>query len=163
MSTASALPGIALVALLASLAACNPFRGEPATEVTSDVDRNTRWTGTLVSPASMAGAIQMTGTATMQPGTNGDGTRFSLLLANATPGGLHPWQMHRGRCGADEGVVGAASDYGTIRIGEDGRGVAAATLPLQTPTSGTYFVTVQASPTNLGTVVACGNLAPPTT
>jgi hypothetical protein len=30
------------------------------------------------------------------------------------------------------------------------------------PTSGNYFVTVSASAANAETVVACGNLAPPT-
>ena len=34
-------------------------------------------------------------------------TTVSLDLANATPGGLHPWQLHRGQCGSDDGIVGS--------------------------------------------------------
>ena len=51
-------------------------------------------------------------------------------------GGLHPWQLHHGQCGSDEGVFGAAT--------------------------GSYFVVVRASAANDAMRVACGNLAPPT-
>ena len=47
-----------------AFAACNPFHREPVTEVSRDVNLNTRWRATLVSPASLAGAVQIKGTAT---------------------------------------------------------------------------------------------------
>lgn len=37
-----------------------------------------------------------------------------------------------------------------------------AVIPVETPESGPYFVQVQASVANPETIVACGNLAPPT-
>jgi hypothetical protein len=144
-----------------ALAACNPFHRAPVTEVTHDVNVNTRWRAALVTPAALAGAVQMKGSATMQPGRNSETTDFALSIDNATPGGVHPWQVHRGQCGADEGILGSAGAYRPIRIGDDGRGTASVTLPMATPTSGNYFVTVLASSANPETVVACGNLAPP--
>ena len=145
-----------------ALVACNPFRREPVTEVTRDANVNSRWQASLVTPAALVGAVQMKGSATMQPAKNNENTLFSLNINNATPGGLHPWQVHRGQCGADEGVVGSAEMYQAIKVGDEGRGKASATLPMTTPTSGSYFVTVGASAANAETVVACGNLAPPT-
>ena len=150
-----------LVVSTLSLAACNPFHSDPVTEVTRDVHMNTRWNASLATPTALVGAVQMKGSATMQPGSNSANTDFSLRLDNATPGGRHPWQVHRGQCGMDDGIVGFASSYGTVKIDDEGRGAAAATLPMVTPTTGNYFVTVSASAANAETVVACGNLAPP--
>ena len=144
------------------LAACNPFHRAPVTEVTRDANVNTRWRAALVTPAALVGAVQIKGSATMQPsGSDGQSTVFALSIDNATPGGVHPWQVHRGQCGADDGLLGSASSYGAIKVGDDGRGTANASVPIPTPTSGNYFVTVQASAANPETVVACGNLAPP--
>ena len=151
-----------LAASTLALVACNPFRREPVTEVTRDANVNSRWQASLVTPAALVGAVQMKGSATMQPAKNSENTLFSLNINNATPGGVHPWQVRRGQCGADEGVVGSPDAYQAIKVGDEGRGKASATLPMTTPTSGSYFVTVGASAANAETVVACGNLAPPT-
>jgi hypothetical protein len=119
--------------LLASLAAaCNPFH-QPV-QMSQDVNYNTRWHGTLTSPAYLAGAVQITGNASM---------------------------AHLGQCGADQGVFGPTDQYRPVKIGKDGRGTASATIPMPTPTSGNYFVLLHASSGNRETVVACGNLAPP--
>ncbi|HET7458751.1 MAG TPA: hypothetical protein VFJ74_13975 [Gemmatimonadaceae bacterium] len=144
-----------------SLGACNPFHKAPVTEVTHDANANARWRASLVTPATLVGAVQINGAATMQPGRNSQDTDFSLNVANATPGGVHPWQVHRGQCGDDQGVLGSAGAYRAIKVGDDGRGTATATVPMTTPSTGNYYVTVQASAANPETVVACGNLAPP--
>ena len=155
----SALITLALATL--ATAACNPFHRDPVTEVRRDANLNSRWTAPLVTPTALAGAVQMNGTASMQPAASGARTDFALRVANATPGGLHPWQVHRGQCGMDGGVFGAADAYGSVRIGDDGRGETGATIDTPTPTSGSYFVVVYASAANPQTVVACGNLAAP--
>ncbi|HET7583437.1 MAG TPA: hypothetical protein VFK13_00890 [Gemmatimonadaceae bacterium] len=153
---------LTLAVMTLALAACNPFKHAPASVVSRDTNLNTRWHASLVSPATLAGAVQMNGSAEMQPSTGSEGTALSLSLANATPGGVHPWQVHRGQCGADEGVFGSADAYAPIKIGDDGRGEATATIPVMTPTTGSYFVLVGASAANAQRIVACGNLAPPT-
>ena len=76
----------------------------------------------------------------MAPGTKTGNTTVLLVLANATPGGLHPWQLHRGQCGSDEGVFGSAAAYPAAKVGNDGRATSSATVPLETPTTGSYFV-----------------------
>ena len=146
-------------ASLLALAACNPFRREPVSEVRRDVNVNARWRAALVSPAALAGAVQIQGSASMQP--SGSGTALSLSLSNATPGGLHPWQVRRGQCGSDQGPFSSGSSYQPLKIGDDGRGESGITVPVATPDNGEFFVTVAASAANPETVVACGNLAAP--
>ncbi|HTK48579.1 MAG TPA: hypothetical protein VL328_11455 [Gemmatimonadaceae bacterium] len=150
-----------------AFAACNPFRSplkqDPVVQVTTnDANVNSRWHGTLASPSSLAGAVQMTGQVSMAPGSSGGNTNVVVLLANASPGGLHPWQLHRGQCGSDEGVFGSAAAYKTLKVDEDGRASSTATVPLMMPNDGQYFVSIGASAANAETIVACGNLASPT-
>ena len=144
---------------LAGLAACNPFH--QAVHVNQDANYNQRWHGTLTSPAYLAGAVQITGSASMAPGTNGQHTLVTVTVTNAAPGGRHPWELHIGQCGSDQGVFGPAAEYKEIEIGKDGRGTSEATISMPTPTYGSYFVQLHASTGNRETVIACGNLAPP--
>jgi hypothetical protein len=146
-----------------AIGSCNPFRHEQAVEVsTKDENLNSRWHATLATPAELAGAVQINGSASMAPATKTGNTTVLLELANATPGGLHPWQLHRGQCDSDDGVVGSVAAYPAAKVGDDGRARASANLPLDTPTAGSYFVIVHASAANDAMIVACGNLAPPT-
>ena len=149
---------LALALIVLSLAAC---RGPDVEVSDGDANLNTRWHASLASPGSLAGVVQMNGVATMVPDEDG-GTGVSLVLENATAGGVHPWQVHQGQCGADEGVLGPADAYPPIEVGDDGHASASATLPLRIPATGRYFVSVQASSANPTLVVACGNLAAPT-
>ena len=150
-----------------ALVACNPFRSplkqDPVVRVTAnDANANARWHGTLTSPSNLAGAVQMTGSISMTPASNTGNTNVALVLANASPGGMHPWQLHRGQCGTDEGVFGSASDYKTLKVDEYGRASGSAIVPVTMPSDGRYFVSVGASDANAATIVACGNLASPT-
>lgn len=162
----SSLSTIAAAGALA-LVACNPFRSplkqDPVVRVTTnDANVNSRWHGTLTSPSNLAGAVQMTGSISMSPGSGAGNTNVALLLANASPGGLHPWQLHRGQCGTDDGVFGSAEAYKTLKVDEYGRASSTANVPLVTPRDGRYYVSVGASVANAETIVACGNLASPT-
>jgi hypothetical protein len=146
-----------------TMAACNPFHhADPVQVSTKDAALNTRWHANLASPADLAGAVQMNGSASMAPAGSRGTTTVLLDLANATPGGQHPWALHRGQCGSDQGLIGSAGAYPVAEVGRDGHATSSATLPIESPTSGNYFVTVAASAANESVVVACGNLAPPT-
>jgi hypothetical protein len=160
-STALAVAGVLL-----AISACNPFRSpfkqDPVVSVSDgDIHANTRWSGTLESPANLAGAVHMKGSATMTPGSNGQNTRVMVNLSNASPGGVHPWQVRRGRCGSDEGVLGRAEEYKALKVDDYGRADESATLPIMMPSGGAFYVSVGASASNPETIVACGNLAPP--
>ncbi|HEX3236701.1 MAG TPA: hypothetical protein VHR41_21080 [Gemmatimonadales bacterium] len=146
-----------------AIASCNPFHQGQAVQVSAkDENLNSRWHANLATPANLAGAVQMNGSASMTPAKTAGNTTVSLDLANASPGGLHPWQLHRGQCGSDKGVVGSADAYPVAKVGGNGRATVTANLPYDTPTAGSYFVMVRASAGNDAVTVACGNLAPPT-
>ena len=154
---------LTLAALTLVACGCNPFHRQHAVEVSNgDVNLNSRWHANLASPADLAGAVQMKGSATMAPSAAGGKTTVTLDVLNAAPGGVHPWAVHRGQCGADDGVFGTAESYQPVKIEGDGHGSTVATIPVETPTTGKFFVSVRASAGNRETIVACGNLAPPT-
>jgi len=146
-----------------ALAACSAFQSKPAVTVSAkDVNVNARWHASIASPAELAGVVQMTGTASMTPGKKSGTTDLVLNIANAAPGGVHPWAVHLGQCGSDDGVYGVQANYPPLTIGSDGKGSSSATVALDTPASGNYYVSVRASAANGETIVACGNLAAPT-
>ena len=122
----------------------------------------TRWNGSLFTPANLAGALQIRGQAWMAAHEKNSGeTRASVEISNAAPGGLHPWHIHRGRCGADQGILGPADAYKPLKVEGNGQAAETADLPLPIPRTGEFYVSVHASEKNMGTIVACGNLAPP--
>ncbi|MDF1502285.1 hypothetical protein [Roseisolibacter sp. H3M3-2] len=162
-------PSYVLVITAGTLAtgACNPFRSPmkraPVVQVsTRDANVNARWHGTLASPSNLAGAVQMKGSVAMTPGSNRGNTYVSVDLSNASPGGLHPWQLRRGQCGMDDGVIGAPDAYKALKVDEQGRANGSVTVPIVMPSEGRYYVSVGASAANPETIVACGNLASPT-
>jgi hypothetical protein len=158
------LRSLALAATALTLGACSSFQPKSAVEMrTTDVTLNSSWHARIASPSELAGAVQMNGSASMAPGVKRGTTDVVMKLGNTSPGGVHPWAIHLGQCGADKGVFGSLEDYPPLRVGADGTGSSRASVALDTPSGGDYFVSVQASPMNHDLTVACGNLAAPTT
>ena len=68
-----------------ALASCNPFRHEAAVQVsTKDENLSSRWHANLVTPAELAGAVQMKGSASMAPGTKTGNTTVSFDQARGS-------------------------------------------------------------------------------
>ena len=142
---------------------CSLFHrsSEPATSLDpSTADRRYDWKASLFTPSELAGALQVRGTAQWSRSGN-DASTVTVNISNATAGGVHPWHVHRGRCGENGAIVGDASSYKPIMVNGQGTGSATATLGVSLPASGEYYVNVHASASNLGTIISCGNLAPP--
>jgi hypothetical protein len=157
-------PSLAFAATALTLGACSILRPTPAVEVNAaDVNLNSSWHASIASPTDLAGAVQMSGSASMAPGVKRGTTQVALNLGNTAPGGMHPWAIHLGQCSQDEGVFGDPQNYPPLHVSADGTGHSNAIVAINTPISGSYFVSVQASPANSELTVACGNLAAPTT
>lgn len=153
---------LALTVTVLTLGACSMMR--PAVQVsTRDLNLNSSWHANIASPQDLAGAVQMNGAATMAPGAKRGTTLITLKLGNTAPGGIHPWAIHLGQCNQDQGVFGEPQNYPPLQVSSKGTGDSNATVAISTPMAGSYFVSVQASPTNSELTVACGNLAAPTT
>jgi hypothetical protein len=110
------------------------------------------WRGTL----NAVGGSGVTGTAT---GTTGhDMTHVVVSVSGARPGATLPWHVHEGKCGdASPPVVGAASAYPPLVVGADGTARAEAHLTFDLNEAKNYIINVHASPTDLGTIVSCGD------
>lgn len=137
--------------------------GRQAVEINPSAQSSaTRWNGTLATPPELAGAVDIHGAAWMGPDEKDGGrTQAYVDISNAVPGALHPWHVHRGRCGADQGILGPAEAYKPLKVDGNGRANSTAELPIPAPKTGEFFVNVHASAKNMAMIVACGNLAPP--
>jgi|GEM_PF-1355971 hypothetical protein len=100
------------------------------------------------------------GTATVQPGTSAGTTVATVSLTGAKPGAVYPWHVHIGKCGMTPGgkVWGDPSAYKPLTAGSDGTASGTATISMAVPASGSYYVNIHASPSDMGTIVSCGNL-----
>jgi hypothetical protein len=150
---------VALLALTLAASACRSPK--PTTALNpSDAVRRHEWTGSLFTPSNLAGVMQVRGTAVWA--RDGDAaSRVTVTISNATSGGLHPWHIHRGRCGDNGPIVGDASAYKPLAVDSKGNASASARLNIPMPESGDYYVNVHALATNMGTIISCGNLAAP--
>lgn len=151
---------LALAALAGALMACGASRHPNSGAGASDVRPATRWSASLATPSPLSGAIQITGTALMAPSPSGSSTDVSLTIANATPGAVYPWEVHMGRCDADQGLFGPADAYKPMTVGEDGRASGSASVPASASSGVSYFVSVSASAASRKRIVACGDLTP---
>jgi len=153
----------AAASLILAALAVSSCGGRKAVEISPNTQAAaSRWNGTLTSPPELAGVSSIQGSAWMGPDEkNADRTQAQINLSNAVPGGVHPWHVHRGRCGQDQGIFGPAEAYKPLKVGGDGRASSKGELPASIPKTGEYFIDVHASAQNMKTTVACGNLAPP--
>jgi hypothetical protein len=151
---------IASMLSILSLASCGG--GKPV-EISPDAQSvTTRWNGTLSTPPELAGVSDTRGQAWMAGDPKEPAqTMAHVDITNAVPGGKHPWHVHRGQCGSDQGVFGPADAYKVLEVADNGRASETAVLSVAVPHNGSYFVNVHASSRNMGTSIACGNLAPP--
>lgn len=153
-------PLVLLGATLVLLAACGGHRQveiDPEGELVAS-----RWNATLATPAALAGAMQVHGRG-WWGAQRGEPIRSQahVEINNAVPGGDHPWHVHQGQCGTNGPIVGSATAYRSLEVDKDGKASATADLDLPMPRTGQYYVNVHASANNMGTIIACGNLAPP--
>lgn len=151
----------AAIVTIVATAACNPFHKNANEIQRADIPVGERWNAILATPSGLAGAVQIKGTGYLARGDSPDASKAVIHTSNATQGGIHPWQVQAGHCGTDSPVVGDQSAYPNLKVDKDGTAQTSANLKIPFPTSGEYSLVVFASPTNMGTIIACGNLAPP--
>ena len=110
------------------------------------------YSGTL----SAVGMSGITGTA--NGSTGNDQTSVTVNIMGAQPGSTLPWHIHDGKCNdAGPPIVGSVSAYPPLIVGSNGRATGQATVSVGLNEAKNYIINVHASPTNLGTIVACGD------
>ena len=151
---------VSLIVAASLLGACG---GRKPVEINTDTQPvGTRWNAVLSTPPELGGIVQVRGQGWMGADPKDPGqTRAQVDISNAVPGAKHPWHVHRGQCGSDQGIFGPVDAYKPLKVESDGKASATAVLSVPLPKTGNYFVNVHASASNMKTIVACGNLAPP--
>jgi hypothetical protein len=111
-----------------------------------------KWTATLAPQ----GGTSIAGTATVEPA--GGQSKATVTLTGGAPNATYPWHVHAGACGGNGKVVGPATAYTPLKTDTYGAAKVTVTLPFAAPDSGSYYVNIHKSPTDMGTIVSCGNL-----
>lgn len=155
----TSIPRTAVLCAVACLGLTACAKNSVKIDPSSAVELASRWNGTLAVPEGMAGVVQIRGSTSMS--AEGDQTHAAIEIHNATRGGVHPWHIHAGRCGSNGPILGSASAYPMLKVGGDGKSEADAKLSMPMPLNGDFYVNVHASESNMQTIVACANLAPP--
>jgi hypothetical protein len=133
-----------------------PAATVPARGAATGDGQGMKMTATLTPQAG--GTIA--GTASVDAGTGAGTTVATVSITGAKPGAVYPWHVHVGKCGMTPGgkVWGDPAAYKPLTAGSDGAAKGTATISMAVPASGTYYVNIHASPTDMGTIVSCGNL-----
>jgi len=129
----------------------DPFADE--TETTEVETTEVEWQAML---DGQPGFEDVSGTATANVDANR--THVTINVSGAPAGGTHPWHVHEGACGTGGGIVGDAGAYPALEVGEDGSASASAHVERGLTAGSAYHVNVHASPEDLATIVACGDL-----
>ena len=149
--------GLALAALVAAgCAKTVKVETDPSSgKVDVDVQRTGAPEGWSARLAPMSGS-GISGSAT---GTTGhDMTHVTVNVMGARPGSTLPWHIHEGKCtDASPPIVGPPTAYPPLHVGADGRATAEVHLAMDLNEAKSYIINVHASPTNLGTIVSCGD------
>lgn len=82
----------------------------------------------------------------------------AVSIGGAMAGARHPWHVHSGSCGSGGPIVGDPSAYPVLNVGADGNASASANLAVGLNDDADYHVNVHRSPSDPGTIVACGDL-----
>ena len=132
----------------------DPATGNADIDVENPMKSGELWKATLAGRAGWTGA---SGTANAR--IEGDNTMTTLVLTGLPQGGPYPWHVHEGTCDTGGPIVGPANAYPHLTVGADGRAEASARLlGLKLNEAKKYHVNVHRSPTDLPTIVACGEL-----
>jgi hypothetical protein len=110
------------------------------------------WRGTLnpVAGSGVSGSAHGTSSNNM--------THVTIDISGAQAGARHPWHVHEGQCGdVNPPIVGPPSAYPPLTVGANGRATQQAHLNLDLNEAKNYIVNVHASPSNLGTIISCGD------
>lgn len=128
------------------------------TSATTPAGASVTWRATL---QPMNGS-NITGTAAVTPTSTAAATA-TVNISGAVSGDVHPWHVHTGTCATGGGVVGPGSAYTPLTVAAGGSASSTASLPAVLDATQKYHVNIHKSPTDMGTIVSCGDLTPSST
>ena len=131
----------------------NPATGKIDVDVESPTKTGEDWKTDLHSTSTIAG-IGGTARADVAEGK----TNARITVTGLQPGAVHPWHVHEGNCGSGGKIVGDPSAYTPLTVGSDGTAQSSTVLGVRLEEAAGYHVNVHLSPSQMETIIACGNL-----
>lgn len=104
------------------------------------------------------GFEQLSGEATVTWIEGRTGFTADIELSGDDPGQIRPWHVHFGTCETGGAIVGSDEDYSRLEIDDNGTASAVDVIPAPLTTGESYHVNVHLSETEMGTIIACGDL-----
>jgi hypothetical protein len=113
------------------------------------------WTGAI---QGMGAGARISGTTRVR--VQESGMTATVTVSNAPAGEQLPWHVHEGSCDQPGGaIVGTPAAYPPVSVASNGTATATASLSgVRLNEAGRYKVNFHASPTEMGTILACANL-----
>lgn len=146
------IPALAFLAACASGGSGGATPRPPASGAGAPSNTTLRWSGQVLG----MGGSGMRGSAGAT--TIGSRTEVVVSISRGTPGGEHPWHVHRGTCGSGGPVVGSPGAYPVLRPDQAGNANETANLSVALTTGESYYVNIHESPQNPGDIVGCAEL-----
>ena len=148
----------ALLVLAAAATGCvrtstNPATGKMDVDVESPTKKGEDWKSNLTGTGMYANVRGNSVVLVAEGRSN-----VTIAIEGVQPGAVHPWHVHAGVCGSSGPIVGDPGAYTPITVGNDGIGRASAAVALRLEESAKYHVNVHLSPSQMETIIACGNL-----
>src|SRR3712207_6150976 len=150
---------LAAACVVAGTAACVRVQRDPATgnadvDVESPLKRGEDWNATVTGRGTYTAV-----SGTMRASVDGGNTTATVRLQGLQPRAHHPWHIHEGTCETGGPIFGDPNAYAPLHVGDDGTAEGTARLVnLKLNEARKYHANVHASPSNMGTIIACGNV-----
>jgi hypothetical protein len=131
----------------------NPATGKVDVDVESPTKKGEDWGARLNNTPAFPGAAGEVKVTVVSSQTDA-----SITVTGLSRGGTYPWHIHANHCSNSGGIIGDASAYPPLSVGADGVAKGNAHLSVGLQESKEYSVNVHASPSDMATIVACGDL-----
>jgi hypothetical protein len=132
----------------------DPATGNADVDVESPLKRGEDWGGNVTGRGAYTGV-----TGTVRATVDGGNTMTTIRLTGLVPGGHHPWHIHEGTCETGGPIYGDPNAYSLLHVGNDGSVEGTARLVnLKLNEARKYHANVHLSASNLGTIIACGDI-----
>jgi hypothetical protein len=148
-----------LAAALLLAAACSKTVKVETDPKTASVDVDVQKPGTAEGWKGTISAVGASGVNATATGTTAsDMSMVTVNLTGGQAGATYPWHVHEGKCSdASPPIVSNPSEYPPLVVGAGGTATASAHVTVKLNEAKNYIINIHASPTNLGTIIACGD------
>jgi hypothetical protein len=150
---------VATAFVIAATTGCVRVQRDPATgnadvDVESPLKRGEDWSGNITGRNEFSAAR-----GTVRVSVDAGNSTATVRLTGLRPGSHLPWHIHEGTCETGGPIYGDANAYAPLHVGDDGTAEGTARLiNLKLNEARKYHVNVHASPSNMGTIIACGDV-----